>query len=374
MNAPELEKLADAAAANRDFPSALKLIEQAVAQGAAGFETLIKLSALRRAAGDSRGALAALDLALAQSPLDFTALLMRATHLESLGRTDEAGVTFGRALAQAPRNPPQPLIPVLKTAQTKYAAWQGRQADYLRAVAGSPSPMLDRLITNAVRLTAPDRVGSTHYCYPGLAEIPFHDRARFPWLCALETATDTIEAEFAALIASQAAALVPYIQYSEGAPVAQWAELNHNRDWTAIHLIEHGEIKAANADHCPQTMALLRALPQPEIRAAGPNAMFSLLAPHTHIPPHTGITNTRLVCHLPLIVPDGCWFRVGGETREWNRGEAWIFDDTIEHEAMNPSDQLRVILIVDLWHPDLSAEERAGISAIIGAGGQVHGL
>jgi aspartyl/asparaginyl beta-hydroxylase (cupin superfamily) len=113
-------------------------------------------------------------------------------------------------------------------------------------------------------------------------------------------------------------------------------------------------------------MAVLDQLPQPRIAGASPNAMFSLLAPNTKIPPHVGINNARLVCHLPLIVPEGCWFRVGGETRLWKAGEAFVFDDTIEHEAMNPTDQLRVVFIVDVWHPDLSLVEQDAIAALIG--------
>ena len=105
-------------------------------------------------------------------------------------------------------------------------------------------------------------------------------------------------------------------------------------------------------------MALLQTLPQPDIGGCSPNAMFSLLAPRTSIPPHNGVSNTRLVCHLPLIVPAGCWFRVGAETRYWERGKAFVFDDTIEHEAANPSDELRVVLIIDIWHPGLSETER----------------
>jgi aspartyl/asparaginyl beta-hydroxylase (cupin superfamily) len=112
-------------------------------------------------------------------------------------------------------------------------------------------------------------------------------------------------------------------------------------------------------------MALLDGLDQPAIRGAGPNAMFSLLAPNTAIPPHVGVSNCRLVCHLPLVVPDGCWFRVGAETREWRRGEAFLFDDTIEHEAMNPTDQLRVVFIFDVWHPDLGEAEREAVTALI---------
>jgi aspartyl/asparaginyl beta-hydroxylase (cupin superfamily) len=265
----------------------------------------------------------------------------------------------------------------LDVARGRYRDWQEGQAEVFRcavAAVTDVSPKLDRFISNSVRLTEADREGPTHYCYPDLPEIPFHDRSAFEWISALEAATDSIAAEFEAVVAAKAAELVPYIQYPETVPMEQWRALNHSRDWTAIHLIERGEVINANARHCPKTMALLDTLPQPDIPGAGPNAMFSLLAPGTHIPPHTGITNTRLVCHLPLIVPEGCWFRVGDVRREWRPGEAWVFDDTVEHEAMNSSNALRVVLIVDLWHPDLGAEERKGVAALIAAGGQVHGL
>ena len=102
--------------------------------------------------------------------------------------------------------------------------------------------------------------------------------------------------------------------------------------------------------------------------------MFSLLAPGTRIPPHVGVSNARLVCHRPLIVPEGCWFRVGAETRYWKRGEAFVFDDTIEHEALNPSDELRIVFIFDIWHPDLSTAEREAVTALIGSEGGVAAL
>jgi aspartyl/asparaginyl beta-hydroxylase (cupin superfamily) len=114
-------------------------------------------------------------------------------------------------------------------------------------------------------------------------------------------------------------------------------------------------------------MKLLESCDQPQVRGASPNAMFSLLAPNTAIPPHVGVNNARLVCHLPLVVPEGCWFRVGAETRHWRKGEAFVFDDTIEHEAMNPSGELRVVLIFDVWRPDLSPVERQAIAAAIEA-------
>jgi aspartyl/asparaginyl beta-hydroxylase (cupin superfamily) len=70
------------------------------------------------------------------------------------------------------------------------------------------------------------------------------------------------------------------------------------------------------------------------------------------------VTNTRAIIHLPLVVPSGCRFRVGGETREWREGEAFAFDDTIEHEAWNNSDEPRVVLILDVWNPHLTLVEQ----------------
>jgi aspartyl/asparaginyl beta-hydroxylase (cupin superfamily) len=95
-----------------------------------------------------------------------------------------------------------------------------------------------------------------------------------------------------------------------------------------------------------------------------PNAMFSALAPRTRIPPHTGDTNARLVVHLPLVVPPGCRYRVGFEQREWTVGEVLVFDDSIEHEAHNDGDALRVVLIFDIWNPLLSAGERDVVRAL----------
>jgi len=77
--------------------------------------------------------------------------------------------------------------------------------------------------------------------------------------------------------------------------------------------------------------------------------------------------NARLICHLPLIVPAGCGFRVGNEVREWRQGEMWAFDDTIEHEAWNNSDEWRVILLFEIWRPELTDEERELVAAMLEA-------
>lgn len=87
--------------------------------------------------------------------------------------------------------------------------------------------------------------------------------------------------------------------------------------------------------------------------------MFSTLAPRTRIPPHTGTSNVRTTVHLPLVLPEGCGFRVGSQTRERRVGQAWTFDDTIEHEAWNDSDQPREVLFLDAGNPPLTEAERA---------------
>jgi aspartyl/asparaginyl beta-hydroxylase (cupin superfamily) len=102
--------------------------------------------------------------------------------------------------------------------------------------------------------------------------------------------------------------------------------------------------------------------------------MFSVLAPHTHIPPHHGETNARVVVHLPLIVPAGCRYRVGYEERDWKVGEALIFDDSIEHEARNDSDEIRVVLIFDVWNPLLEPAERNMVKAMSAAEREYSGI
>lgn len=334
-----------------------------------------RLATVRKMAGAPLLAIEAIDRALALSPLDFVNLLMRAHLLDSAGHP-EAGEAYGRALAQ-PR--PHPLPPMLvQTIMRAEALWAEHQHSMQRrlgaAVETSGADLTpterrraERFATNIARTTRTYHSEATHFAYPGLREAEFHDRSDFAWAEELESLTATIRAEMDQVANAPDASLVPYVKYHDSEPLAQWRELNHNRDWTAIHLIERGTNVAANAAHCPETMAFLARMDQPTIPGCGANAMFSLLAPHTHIPPHVGVANFRLLCHLPLIVPNRCWFRVGAETRDFAEGQSWVFDDTIEHEAKNETDHLRVILIFDLWHPDLSPAERSAIQAAVSA-------
>ena len=190
--------------------------------------------------------------------------------------------------------------------------------------------------------------------FPELPAIQFYDRELFPWLADLEAATDAIREELLVVLREDLEAFDPYIQYPPGAPVNQWIELNHSPRWNSYFLWRDGQRVDEHCARCPDTAKVLAGLPMLDQPGFGPSAMFSVLSPKTHIPPHAGSSNTRLVTHLPLVLPGDCWFRVGNDTRDWKMGEAWVFDDSIEHEAMNASDHTRVVLIFDIWNPMLS--------------------
>jgi tetratricopeptide (TPR) repeat protein len=370
------EAEADRAAARGDRAGARLILEEVIAAAPDRAEPWLKLAAMCRAQGDTDAALDAVAGALRIDPLGFLPLLLKASLLDAAGRTAEAGETYGHALAQRPAAIPPALAAAVATAEQRHAAHVAIAAERLAAatapLAGLSAPerrRVGRFHSNIVRATRPFHSEPSHFHYPGLSEREFHDPEDFPWLAGLEAETPAIIEDFGRVMAAERAELVPYIQYPDDVPLRQWAELNRNRAWTAIHLVRNGVAVEPNARHCPAAMALLSGLDQPDIADRGPNAMFSLLAPGAHIPPHSGVANTRLVCHLGLIVPPGCWFRVGAERREWEVGKAWVFDDTIEHEAANPSDALRVVLIVDTWHPDLSPAERAAVTVSMTASG-----
>jgi hypothetical protein len=210
----------------------------------------------------------------------------------------------------------------------------------------------------------PQRPSTFHF--PGLPQRPFYERDVFGWVPALEAATPAIRAEVDALLA-QGADFRPYVEGEKNRPQRDFHGLQGDPSWTAFYLWRDGAPVAENAARCPQTVAAMRQVPLSAVGSRTPSVFFSLLRPGAHIPPHHGMLNSRLICHLPLIVPAGGWLRVGAETRAWEEGRLLIFDDSIEHEARNPAETLRVVLIFDIWRPELSEGERRGIAAIFDA-------
>lgn len=199
---------------------------------------------------------------------------------------------------------------------------------------------------------------------PFLPADEFFDPALFDWFADLEAATPTIREELLATLGTDGRLpkdFAPYVDLPAGVDAATWNRLDKSTDWSAMHIWRDGVRDEATCLRFPRTAAILETLPLTHLPNRMPTIFFSALAAHTHIPAHTGVTNARAIVHLPLIVPEGCRFRVGGETRLWREGEALAFDDTIEHEAWNDSGALRVVLILDCWNPHLTETERSMI-------------
>lgn len=338
---------------------------------------LLSISVVLREQGDSAGELAALQASLAADPYFLPGLLAKADHLERHRQPRAATAVYRNALKVAPPEPHWP--PALRSQLLHGRAVVQRTGNELAAFlaqrtgtrAGTLTP------TEAQRWREAGAILSGHsqpypsVCsqlhVPRLPAVPFFEREAFDWVEALEASTGAITAELDAVMAQDRGGFVPYIAYQPGTPVNQWQELNHSPRWSTYFLWRHGQPVIEHLQDCPQTAKALAAVQMADIGGLCPNAVFSVLAPHTQIPPHHGETNARLIVHLPLVVPADCRYRVGFEQRRWKVGEVLIFDDSIEHEARNDSDETRVVLIFDVWNPLLSPGERDMVRALSAA-------
>lgn len=322
---------------------------------------------------DHSGALAALDRVLELEPRNLIALIMKADQLAALG-DERTAASFYRAalnLAPDPREMPASMRDELARAAAMCERYALRFDGYLRErLAGSGQLAAGTRFSDSLDiLSGRKRVffqEPRQYFFPGLPHLQFYPREAFPWLDRLEAASADIRAELLRLL-KEDAAFTPYIVRSDRRPHIDHSGLLENPAWSAFYLWKHGELVPENAARCPRTVQALEGVPFAQVKNRSPSVMFSLLKPDAYIPPHTGETNTRLVCHVPLIVPENCHLRVGNETRQVVAGQGWVFDDTIEHEAWNRSRETRVILLFEVWRPELSAAERAQVSAMFEA-------
>ncbi len=319
----------------------------------------------------------ALARVLALEPRHLIALLKKGELLEQRGRLKAAAQVFHNALQTVTPNMRVPnvlhdmLTHALEVVRRNDAAVEQQiEARVAQVRAEFGGEALERVDHGIAALLGKRRIyhpQPTFLHIPKLPDYEFYPRSQFPWLAEFEAAVPAIRAECERVLREDTGAIVPYIDYPEGVPLDQWAELNKSRRWSAFFLWRDGVRVDANADRCPHTAALLAKAPVADVPGYAPTAFFSLLDRKSHIPPHTGVTNSRLIVHLPLVVPPQCRFRVGSDTREWREGQAWVFDDTIEHEAWNDSDVPRAILIFDTWHPALTRGERELIRTAVPA-------
>ncbi len=317
------------------------------------------------------------DARLSQRQYDFAALIAKADALARRADNRAAASFYANALrlarVRAPLDHEMPLIEHARTMSERLSADFRKVIE--RATQNAPQRLADacaimfgeKSANNAPTFLKPFPQQPTSLFYPDLPLIGFFEPVTFPWAEAIEALTPQIVNEAAALL-QEGSGFRPYVETCKDRLQGDSHGLLNNPDWSTLSFWKNGEAVAENCALCPSiARAMADILPLCHIGVRAPNVVLSLLRPGARIPPHTGMLNTRLICHLPLIVPQDCGFRVGTETRRWEVGKLLIFDDTIEHEAWNNSAEDRLILIFDVWRPELTAEERSGICALFQA-------
>lgn len=357
-----------------ELAAALDLLDQARQRAPRDPMIPLTIGRVQRQAAQAPQEWAAIIAALEIDAYFLPGLLAKAEFLERQGQPKAAAAVFRDVLKVAPAESewPQALRRRLEHARSAVERDGDELLEFLRHRIGASRAGVDALqqgrwdeaASIMAGKTAPYHSQCNQLHVPRLPALTFHDPARFPWIPALQAQTPAIQAELRELVQGQSGEFVPYVAYAPGTPVNQWGQLNHSRAWSSYHLWAHGQAVEAHLAQCPRTAEALSAIERVDIAGLCPNAMFSALQPQTRIPPHTGETNARLVAHLPLVVPERCAFRVGYDWRQWEEGKVFVFDDSIEHEARNDSDQLRVVLIFDVWNPLLSLAERGVVEAL----------
>jgi hypothetical protein len=352
---------------------ARRLFEQAIEETSAGPAPWFLLAQACHQQGDHAAAEEALDRALAEQPRNIGALIMKGDCRSRMGDMRAAVSFHGVALSEARTagDIPPGLQAELRRVQASSAAAQGGFAEQLARhleEAGIHPARQSARFREALDILAGTKElylqQPSSFYFPGLPQIQFYERSDFPWLAEIEATAPAIRSELEEVL-SGGAGFTPYVRRDPARPQSV-NPLFEDPSWSACHLLHNGEATPFAAQ-CPNTMAALGKAPMPRIAGRSPMALFSLLRPGTHIRPHHGLLNTRLICHLPLIVPAGCRLRVGNAVRTWEEGEALIFDDSIEHEAWNDGAGTRVVLLFEIWRPEITADERGALTAMFEA-------
>lgn len=358
-----------------DPRKARESFERLVAAGQADASACLGLAYACRSLKENVAAHAAIDKALLLEPHNLRALILKADHLAADGDARAASSYYMAAVRIAP--PPSELAPDLRAellrAQERCAHVAGQLEGFIRdrlaAQGFAKRRSTERFAHSLDILFGSKQVyfqQPRYFFFPELPQIQFYDRNAFPWLDRVEAATAEIRAELLSVLKDESR-FKPYVQGDPKRPYNEQRGMLNNPDWSAFYLWKDGEVVAENAARCPGTMRILDQVPLTRVKNRSPSVLFSQLRPGAHIPPHNGLVNTRLICHLPLIVPHDCSFRVGNDIRVPVEGRAWVFDDTMEHEAWNRSGQTRIILLFEIWRPELTEEERALVCAMFEA-------
>jgi aspartate beta-hydroxylase len=366
-----------------DFEAASALLAAPASRQDAPFGIVARHAVCCSAVGDHAGARTAYEAALRERPNEAALRLGLAETLDALGDAHAALPHYFRAVHGAQQrglwlsdtSTPPGLRDRVKRAMDRIDAGRLALFEAVLAphVARSGHDSLRR-VSDALQLylglqPAPardPRQQPKFFWMPSLPPVAFFDRALFPWYEALEAQTAAIREEMLARLSDQTD-FEPFLGIADKAVEAQYlAGDAASRAWDAYFFFRHGERFDAHHADCPRTSQALDGVPLTRIRDHAPEVLFSVLAPQSHITPHHGVTNTRVVTHLPLLIPEGdCALVVGGEAHRWQQGRCISFDDTFLHEAWNRTGETRVVMILDTWNPYLDEAERIALKDLV---------
>jgi aspartyl/asparaginyl beta-hydroxylase (cupin superfamily) len=359
-----------------DSKRAREVFERVVASADADAASWLGLAFACAQLGDDTATLKAVDKALELEPGNLRAIIFKADHLENNAEPDEAlkfyqhALRLGAKAAHLPDDVIQGLQRAQKACARKDDEYKSFLIEKMKAGGFESGPDSRRFQESLDIIFGSKEVfyqEPRRYYFPGLPQVQFYEREQFDWIEEIEAATNDIRSELKAVMSGRSK-FKPYLQIDETHLNSDDDSLANSNDWGALFLWDYGRLVPENAKLFPKTVKALEVAPLPAIPGQAPMALFSKLTPGTKIPPHNGLMNTRLICHLPIIVPENCGaLRVGNEERPWVEGEMLIFDDSIEHEAWNTSNKERVVLLFEVWRPELKGEERDLVSTMLAA-------
>ncbi len=334
-----------------DFAAATVTLESLLAREPQHHLAWLALGNVREVAGDNHGALRA--------------------WYQAVSRAQQAGLWLDNSSTDAS------IVSTVKRCMDRLN--KGRRESLFQSfdsVRGAHGPRavarVERALTGYLGeadATPPDsRQRPKFFYFPDLPAGPYHDPLLQPWAPTLRDAWTELRDEALTLLAEDRD-FVSFLGLKPGQSTAGYVGgANANASWDAYFFYRHGQRFEEHHQRCTKTSAVLESVELCRINRQAPEACFSLLRPQSTIVAHYGVTNTRLVMHLPLIVPPGCALNiVGAGEHHWKPGELMMFDDTFQHEAWNPSDAPRLILLMDCWNPHLTEPEKAAVKLLVEA-------
>lgn len=329
--------------------------------------------------GDDEGELDALERSLGLDPENIKALLMAGALFE---RREQFGMAIKRyqaaiGFAEKIGSLPPSMSADIRNAKSRLPALISGLEKQTLAVMGevgfSADHKQDARMQHALDILFGRKsiyLQEPYQLYvPELPQRQFYRTEEFDWTKHLMGAWEKIASEATDLLTSPEL-FRPYLESKPGQPANEHIAMLDNPEWSSFYLIKDGTPVEKNLARCPHTAKAIDGLPLCAIEGQTPSVLFSWLKPGAHIPPHNGMLNARLICHLPLIIPEKCGIRVGNQQMSWTEGELLIFDDTIEHEAWNKSQSDRLVMIFDVWRPEITEREKQTIAKLMEFSGQ----